>query len=395
MDHVLKFYGLIQMNKKKIILVFGTRPEAIKVAPLVHALKAEPDNFSVKVCVTSQHREMLDQVLNIFAIKPDIDLNLMKKNQDLSNLTSIILTKMRNVFIKHRPDIVLVHGDTTTTLATAMAAFYESIKVGHIEAGLRTYNLNAPFPEEFNRQITSKIAKWHFAPTKLSQKNLISEGVDKSSIEVTGNTVIDALKWVLNRIDKNCNKKKNLVKNLSSNLPFDWQKENFILITAHRRENFGKTFLKICSAIRELALKYPKIHFVYPVHLNPNVNKSVYENLSDFKNIHLICHQEYETFVYLLKHAYLVLTDSGGIQEEAPSLGKPVLVMREVTERPEAVKAGTVKLVGSSNQSIISGVSRLLDDKKYYQIMSRAHNPYGDGLACKRIVDVLRLINII
>jgi len=380
------------MNKKKIMLVFGTRPEAIKMAPLVHALKAESDQFELKVCVTSQHRQMLDQVLDVLDIKPDIDLNLMKQDQNLSNLTSLILDAMQNVFIQYRPDVVLVHGDTTTTLATSMAAFYASIPVGHVEAGLRTYDLKAPFPEEFNRQITSKITKWHFAPTDISQQNLLSEGVDKLSITVTGNTVIDALYWVLKRIDKDENRQKNLENFLNAKLSINWQGEDFILVTAHRRENFGDGFLQICSALRELALKYPKIHFVYPVHLNPNVSKPVYEILNNFDNIHLIKPLEYEPFVYLLKHSYLVLTDSGGVQEEAPSLGKPVLVMRDVTERPEAVEAGTVEIVGSNHQRIVQGVSRLLDDKKHYQTMSRAHNPYGDGLACKRIVDVLRTI---
>jgi len=371
------------------MLVFGTRPEAIKMAPLVHALKAERDKFEVKICVTSQHREMLDQVMKIFEIEADIDLNLMKQDQNLSNLTSLILNEMHNVFSKYQPDAVLVHGDTTTTLATSIAAYYTSIPIGHVEAGLRTYDLKAPFPEEFNRQITSKLTKWHFAPTALSKQNLLSEGVEKSLITVTGNTIIDALHWVLKRIDKDKVRQKNLENILNANLSFNWQSEIFILITAHRRENFGDGFLQICTAIRELALKYPKIHFVYPVHLNPNVSKPVYEILRGFENIYLIKPLEYEPFVYLLKYSYLVLTDSGGIQEEAPSLGKPVLLMRDVTERPEAVEAGTVEIVGSNNQRIIESVSRLINDKKHYQTMSRAHNPYGDGFACKRIVDIL------
>ena len=389
---MLKFYGKTKMNKKKIMLVFGTRPEAIKMAPLVHAIKAKPDQFELKVCVTSQHREMLDQVLDIYNIKPDIDLNLMKKNQNLSNLTSLILNKVQKVFAKYLPDIVLVHGDTTTTLATSMAAFYESISVGHVEAGLRTYNLNAPFPEEFNRQITSKITKWHFAPTELSKKNLLSDGIDKSSIIITGNTVIDALNWILTRIDNDIDRQQNLNDILNAVLSFNWKNENFVLVTAHRRENFGDGFLEICSAIKELALKYPKKHFVYPVHLNPNVSKIVYKLLKEIKNIHLIKPLEYEPFIYLLKHSYLILTDSGGIQEEAPSLGKPVLVMRETTERPEAVEAGTVEIVGPNKKKIVKGVSQLLNNKKHYKKMSRAHNPYGDGLACKRIVDVLQRI---
>ncbi len=378
--------------KKKIMLVFGTRPEAIKMASLVHALKAEPKQFELKVCVTSQHRQILDQVLEVFNIKPDFDLNLMKQNQNLSNLTSLILNKMKKIFIKYRPDAVLVHGDTTTTLATSIAAFYESIPVGHVEAGLRTYNLTAPFPEEFNRQITGKIAKWHFAPTTLSQKNLLSEGFDKSSIIITGNTVIDALYWILKRIKKDKNRQKNLENILNSYLSFNFKNKDFVLITAHRRENFGDSIFQICTAIKALAKKYTKTHFVYPVHPNPNVSKPVAKILRGFKNIHLIEPLEYELFVYLLKYSYLVLTDSGGIQEEAPSLGKPVLVMRDTTERPEAVNAGTVEMVGSNYQKIIDSVSRLLDDKKYYQKMSHAYNPYGDGLAASRIVDVLRTI---
>ena len=371
------------------MLVFGTRPEGIKMAPLVHALKAEVDKFEIKICVTSQHREMLDQVLKTFEIKPDINLDLMKQDQNLSNLMSLILSEMQNIFSKYLPDVVLVHGDTTTTLATSIAAFYASIPVGHVEAGLRTYNVKAPFPEEFNRQITSKIAKWHFAPTILSQQNLLAEGVDKSLITITGNTVIDALHWVLKKINQDDKRRENLENILNNYLSFDWKRESFVLITAHRRENFGDGFLQICSAIKELANKYPNIHFIYPVHLNPNVSKPVYKILNGFDNIHLIKPLEYEPFIYLLKYSYIVLTDSGGIQEEAPSLGKPVLVMRNVTERPEAVKAGTVKIVGSNSLRIIENLSLLLDDKKYYQKMSRAHNPYGDGLACQRIVDAL------
>jgi UDP-N-acetylglucosamine 2-epimerase (non-hydrolysing) len=287
---------------------------------------------------------------------------------------------------------VLVHGDTTTTLATSLAAFYASIPVGHVEAGLRTYDLKAPYPEEFNRQITSKISKWHFAPTELTQKNLVSEGINKSSITITGNTVIDALHLILNRIYKNEIYQKNIIDSLNNQLSFNWQKERFILITAHRRENFGDGFLQIFTAIKELAIKYPKIQFVYPVHLNPNAIKPAYEILKEIKNIHLIKPLEYATFVFLLKHSYLVLTDSGGIQEEAPSLGKPVLVMRDTTERPEAVKSGTVELVGSNYKKIIEKVSRLIEDESLYQKMSLAHNPYGDGLACKRILEVLTTI---
>jgi UDP-N-acetylglucosamine 2-epimerase (non-hydrolysing) len=380
------------MKKKKIMLVFGTRPEAIKMAPLIHALKEKQDLFELNICVTSQHRHMLDQVLKIFEIEPNIDLNLMQEDQNLSSLTSLILHEMQIVLKKYQPDVLLVHGDTTTTLASSIAAFYESIPIGHVEAGLRTFNIKTPFPEEFNRHITSKITKWHFAPTKSSQQNLISEGVDKSLITITGNTVIDALNWVLKRLDKEEDYRKKLENILNANLSFNWKSERFVLITAHRRENFGDGFLQICSAIKELASKYPNIHFVYPVHLNPNVKKPVYEILKDFSNIHLIKPLDYELFVYLLKYSYLVLTDSGGIQEEAPSLGKPVLVMRNDTERPEAVEAGTVKLVGSNKQRIVEGVSLLLDDKIYYQKMSQTHNPYGDGTACKHIVDVLSTI---
>lgn len=382
----------LKMKKKKIILVFGTRPEAIKMAPIIHLLKAEPKQFELNVCLTAQHRQMLDQVLNIFQINADIDLNLMKTNQNLSNLTSLIVSKMGDVFAKFKPDIALVHGDTTTTFATSIAAFYNSIPVGHVEAGLRSNNLSNPFPEEFNRQITGKIAKFHFAPTELCKKNLLSEGVNESLISVTGNTVIDALNWVLNRIEKDKNLKKNLENFLNSNLSFGFKNKDFVLITAHRRENFGKGFLEICIAIKELAKKYSNINFIYPVHLNPNVSKPVYKILEGFDNIHLIKPLEYDTFIYLLKYSYLVLTDSGGIQEEAPSLGKPVLVMRETTERPEAIDVGTVKIVGSNHKRIINAVSCLLDNKKYYQQMSHAHNPYGDGLAASRIVDVLRTI---
>jgi len=374
------------------MLVFGTRPEAIKMAPLVHALRAEPDYFDVLVCVTAQHREMLDQVLRVFEITPDIDLNVMQPGQDLFDVTSSILTGMREVFTMHRPDAVLVHGDTTTTLATAMAGFYAGVSVGHVEAGLRTHDLYAPFPEEFNRQVASKVTRWHFAPTALSRANLLAERVPPSAITVTGNTVIDALLWVLVRIDSDTQRRERLDRDLNILLSFDWRSERFVLVTGHRRENFGDGFLQICSAIRDLATRYSEVHLVYPVHLNPNVRKPVNELLGSLNNVHLIEPLEYEPFVYLLKHAHLVLTDSGGIQEEAPSLGKPVLVMRDVTERPEAVEAGTVELVGANQARIVEGVSRLLDDDAHYVVMSRAHNPYGDGNACARIVDVLRTI---
>jgi len=380
------------MIKKKIMLVFGTRPEAIKMAPLVHRLRAESNQFDVLVCVTGQHREMLDQVLGIFEITPDIDLNVMKQSQDLFDVTSSILMGMRDFFTKHKPDVVLVHGDTTTTFATSVAAFYSGIPVGHVEAGLRTYDLHAPFPEEFNRQVASKVTRWHFAPTNSSRDNLLAERVKPDSITVTGNTVVDALFWVLTRIESDSERRIALEAMLHEALSFQWKDEKFVLVTGHRRENFGDGFLQICSGIQQLARLYPMVHFVYPVHLNPNVRIPVNEILADLENVHLIDPLEYEPFVYLLKHAFLVLTDSGGIQEEAPSLGKPVLVMRDVTERPEAVEAGTVELVGANKTRIVNSVSRLLDDDVHYQCMSRAHNPYGDGKACNNILDVLKKI---
>lgn len=360
------------------------------MAPLVHALQAESDTFDVKVCVTGQHREMLDQVLQIFGIKPDIDLNLMKVGQDLFDVTSSVLLAMRGVFAEHSPDVVLIHGDTTTTLATAVACFYAGIPVGHVEAGLRSHDVYAPFPEEFNRQVASKVARWHFAPTELSLKNLLAEGASLSTITVTGNTIIDALQWVLARIDADSARQTALTEVLNVMLPFAWQHQRFILITGHRRENFGEGFVQICEAVRELALRFADVHFVYPVHLNPNVQKPVRSLLAKLPNVHLIAPLDYEPFVYLLRHAYLVLTDSGGIQEEAPCLGKPVLVMRSVTERQEAVQAGTVELVGADKDRIIGGVVRLLEDAKCSQNMSRLHNPYGNGDSCKKIVDILK-----
>ena len=380
------------MSEKKIMLVFGTRPEAIKMAPLVHRLRMEPNHFDVLICVTGQHRDMLDQVLRIFEITPDIDLNVMNQGQDLFDITSVILMGLRDVFSKHQPDAVLVHGDTTTTLATALAAFYSRVPIGHVEAGLRTFDVDAPFPEEFNRQVASKVTRWHFTPTHNSRDNLLAEQVSPTSITVTGNTVIDALFWVLTRIDSDSGRRVALETILHSSLSFKWKDEKFVLVTGHRRENFGGGFLQICAAIQQLARLYPMVHFVYPVHLNPNVRKPVNEILSSLDNVHLIDPLEYEPFIYLLKHAHLVLTDSGGIQEEAPSLGKPVVVMRDVTERPEAVEAGTVELVGANEKRIVDSVSRLLDDAAHYQRMSRAHNPYGDGNACGRIVDVLKTI---
>jgi len=376
---------------KKVMVVFGTRPEAIKMAPLCHKLREQKDIETV-VCVTAQHRQMLDQVLSIFDLIPDIDLNVMKKGQDLSDVTSNILITMRDTLKEEKPDIVLVHGDTTTTFATSLACFYMGVKVGHIEAGLRTHDLQAPFPEEYNRQSTGIIADYHFAPTNLSQQNLLAEGKDKESIIVTGNTVIDALHLVLKKIDVVENKSKDITLRLNERLLFDWKAAHFVLITGHRRENFGQGFLDICEAIKELAIKNPDSHFVYPVHLNPNVQKPVNEILLGLDNVWLIEPLGYEDFVYLLKQSYLVLTDSGGIQEEAPSLGKPVLVMRDVTERPEAVEAGTVKLVGASKKNIISSIDLLLNDEALYKKMSQAHNPYGDGKACDRIVEYIREI---
>jgi UDP-N-acetylglucosamine 2-epimerase (non-hydrolysing) len=380
------------MQKKKIMLVFGTRPEAIKMAPLYHALKALSDEFETQLCVTAQHRQMLDQVLKVFEIMPDIDLNLMKPGQDLFDVTAGVLHGMRDVLQSHKPDVLLVHGDTSTTLAAAMAAFYLGVPVGHVEAGLRTHDLQAPFPEEFNRQVASKLTKWHFAPTNFSRQNLLVERVPEACITVTGNTVIDALFWVLGRIDADGKRSQTIADFLSAQLNFDWRKQRFVLMTGHRRENFGDGFLQICHALKDLAARYPAVHFVYPVHLNPNVQQPVNAILADLPNVHLIAPLEYEPFVFLLKHSHIVLTDSGGIQEEAPSLGKPVLVMRDVTERPEAVEAGTVRLVGADHNRIVANVATLLDNQASYTAMSRAHNPYGDGKACERIVSVLREI---
>jgi UDP-N-acetylglucosamine 2-epimerase (non-hydrolysing) len=335
---------------------------------------------------------MLDQVLNLFKIKPDFDLDLMAPGQDLTDVTVNVLEGIRGALRDSKPDVVLVHGDTTTTLATAIACFYEGVPVGHVEAGLRTHDFSAPFPEEFNRQVASKIANWHFAPTELSRANLVAERVDDLSITVTGNTVIDALHWVLNRIDNDSERSAKINQLLNQSLSFNWKSERFVLITGHRRENFGHGFLQICKALRELACKFRDVHFVYPVHLNPKVQDPVYSILSGLSNIHLIEPLDYEPFVYLLKHCYVVLTDSGGIQEEAPSLGRPVLVMRDVTERPEAVNAGTVELVGANTEHIIAGVTRLLQNEAHYAKMSQAHNPYGDGKAAERILEVLRNI---
>lgn len=375
----------------KVMLVFGTRPEAIKMAPLYHALR-ESSDFQTTVCVTAQHRQMLDQVLKVLEVSPDIDLDLMKPGQDLFDVTASVLLGMRDVFRQSQPDVVLVHGDTTTTLATAMAAFYAGVPIGHVEAGLRTHDVYAPFPEEFNRQVASKVTRWHFAPTPFSKQNLLTEHIPDEHITVTGNTVIDALLWVLDRIEANPERRSAIVDFLSDRLPFNWHETRFVLITGHRRENFGDGFLQICEGIKELAKRYPTVHFVYPVHLNPNVQKPVKEILDGLDNVHLVEPLDYEPFVFLLKHSYIVLTDSGGIQEEAPSLGKPVLVMRDVTERPEAIDAGTVRLVGANRQRIVKNICELLDNEESYRLMSRAHNPYGDGKACARIIEVLRKI---
>jgi UDP-N-acetylglucosamine 2-epimerase (non-hydrolysing) len=380
------------MQKRKIMMVFGTRPEAIKMAPLFHALKALPDTFETMLCVTAQHRQMLDQVLKVFEITPDIDLNLMKPGQDLFDVTTTVLMGMRDVLRQHKPNALLVHGDTSTTLATAMAGFYLGVPVGHVEAGLRTHDLQAPFPEEFNRQVASKVTKWHFAPTEFSRQNLLAERVPDASITVTGNTVIDALFWVLGRIDADTQRRAAIAAFLNEQLSFDWQHQRFVLMTGHRRENFGNGFLQICHALKDLAARYPNVQFVYPVHLNPNVQQPVNAILASLPNVHLVEPLDYEPFVYLLKHSHIVLTDSGGIQEEAPSLGKPVLVMRDVTERPEAIEAGTVRLVGADHDRIVANVAELLDNEASYADMYRAHNPYGDGKACERIIAVLRRI---
>ena len=378
---------------RKILLVFGTRPEAIKMAPLVHEFKKHPIQFETKVCVTGQHREMLDQVLDLFQIVPDVDLNIMKSGQDLYDVTSRVLLGMRDVLEDLKPDLVFVHGDTTTSSAAALAAFYRRIPVAHVEAGLRTGDIYSPWPEEMNRQITGRIATYHFAPTLLSRQNLLKENVDAQHIVVTGNTVIDALHWVVNKIHSEQGLLDSLgdsVRNYGYDIDRLTTGKRLVLITGHRRENFGDGFLNICHAIRSLSNKYSEVDFVYPVHLNPNVRKPVLEILGDASdNVFLINPLQYLPFVFLMEQSYLILTDSGGIQEEAPGLGKPVLVMRDTTERPEAVEAGTVLLVGADQQRIEQGVSRLLEDSVLYKKMSEAVNPYGDGLASKRIVDYI------
>lgn len=381
------------------MLVFGTRPEAIKMAPLVKEFQKNTKDFRTIVCVTGQHREMLDQVLSIFEIKPDYDLNIMKQGQDLYDVTARVLTGMRDVLKEANPDIVLVHGDTTTSTAAALAAFYQQIPVGHVEAGLRTHNIYSPWPEEMNRQLTGRIATYHFAPTPLSKQNLLMENVAEDRITVTGNTVIDALYMVVDKIKQDKELDAMLERSLRD-AGYDVARlkdgKALVLITGHRRENFGDGFISMCRAIKALTEKYPEVDFVYPMHLNPNVRRPIHEvfgeDLSGLTNMFFIEPLEYLSFVYLMEKSTLVLTDSGGIQEEAPGLGKPVLVMRDTTERPEALEAGTVKLVGTDYDRIVSEVSALLDDSAYYDRMSKAVNPYGDGLACKRIVDVLRSV---
>lgn len=379
---------------KKIMLVFGTRPEAIKMAPLVREFEKHADKFKTLVCVTGQHREMLDQVLHIFGIKPDYDLNIMKQGQDLYDVTARVLTGMRDVLKEAAPDVVLVHGDTTTSTAAALAAFYWQIPVGHVEAGLRTHDIYSPWPEEMNRQITGRIATYHFAPTALSRENLLKENIAPGSVVVTGNTVIDALYMVVDKIKSDGKLSGELVGNLLK-AGYDVSRlengKKLVLITGHRRENFGDGFINMCRAIRLLTEKYPDVDFVYPMHLNPNVRKPISEVFGESHgaNMFFIEPLEYLDFVFLMEKSTVVLTDSGGIQEEAPGLGKPVLVMRDTTERPEALDAGTVKLVGTDYERITTEVSRLLDDNAYYDTMSRAVNPYGDGQACERIAEVL------
>lgn len=381
---------------KTVLLVFGTRPEAIKMAPLVKTLQSRPDVFRTVVAVTGQHRQMLDQVLRIFDITPDYDLDIMQANQDLYDVTSRVLVGMRDVVRDVKPDVVLVHGDTTTSTAAALAAFYQQIPVGHVEAGLRTNNIYSPWPEEMNRQLTGRIATYHFAPTPLSKSNLLRENVAESRILVTGNTVIDALYMVLDKI-KNDAVLEAQLREILVNAGYDTSRlqsdRRLVLITGHRRENFGDGFISMCTAIRDLAAKYPNVDFVYPMHLNPNVRKPIHEvfgeDLGAYPNLFFIEPLEYLSFVYLMEQSSVVLTDSGGIQEEAPGLGKPVLVMRNTTERPEALESGTVHLVGTDYNRIMSEVSTLLDDPIAYQRMSQAVNPYGDGQACNRIAGFL------
>jgi len=369
----------------KVLSVFGTRPEAIKMAPLVNLLKQEA-GIDSRVCVTGQHRQMLDQVLQLFDIKPEYDLAIMKAGQDLYDVTTSILLNIKPILREFQPDVVLVHGDTSTTFAAALACYYEKIAVGHVEAGLRTGNIYSPWPEEANRKLTGAITRFHFAPTATSEQNLLNEQVSASHITVTGNTVIDALLQVVAKIDAD----DKLTAGFAKQFPYGQDGRKMVLITGHRRESFGSGFENICAALKQLSNQFPDCDFVYPVHLNPNVREPVFRLLAGASNVHLIEPQDYLPFVYLMSRSTLVLTDSGGIQEEAPSLGKPVLVMRDTTERPEAVAAGTVKLVGTNTETIVAEVTKLLTDKAYYDTMSFAHNPYGDGKACQRIIDVLK-----
>jgi UDP-N-acetylglucosamine 2-epimerase (non-hydrolysing) len=396
------------MQKKKVLIVFGTRPEAIKMAPLVIEFKRRSDHFDTVVCVTAQHREMLDQVLALFNIRPDHDLNIMRSGQDLYDVTSRVMLGMRSVLNKTKPNLILVHGDTTTSTAAALSAFYQQIPVGHVEAGLRTNNIYSPWPEEMNRQLTSRLASYHFSPTEQSKKNLLKEGIESSKVFITGNTVIDALHWVLKKSDNTYKLKEKVLaiirnEGIGIDTYNDWLVKNrkLVLVTGHRRENFGQGFLNICNAIKELSVIFPEIDFVYPMHLNPNVRnsiKTVFGQLNENENIvrkensnvYFLEPLDYLPFIHLMNASHLILTDSGGIQEEAPSLGKPVLVMRETTERPEALKSGTVKLVGTDKQKIINEMSRLIQDEKYYKKISMAVNPYGDGRAAEYIVNIIR-----
>ncbi|APW66143.1 UDP-N-acetylglucosamine 2-epimerase (non-hydrolyzing) [Poseidonibacter parvus] len=375
------------MNKK-VLLVFGTRPEAIKMAPLVKAFEKDA-NVESRVCVTAQHREMLDQVLDMFDITPDYDLDLMKPGQDLYDITANVLLGLKDILRDFKPDVVLVHGDTTTTSASSLAAFYEKVKVGHVEAGLRTGDIYSPWPEEANRQITGVLANYHFAPTSTSADNLKKENKDPKNIIVTGNTVIDALFLAIDKIENDSELRTKIETSINSQYKINEDKK-LILVTGHRRENHGQGFINICEALKTLAVNNPTIDIVYPVHLNPNVQKPVKEILSDVSNVYLIDPLQYEQFIYMMNKSYFIITDSGGVQEEAPSLGKPVLVMRDTTERPEAVDAGTVKLVGTNTKAIIEEAQKLLDDKSEYNKMSKAHNPYGDGKACERIVEFIK-----
>ncbi|MDD3324240.1 MAG: UDP-N-acetylglucosamine 2-epimerase (non-hydrolyzing) [Sulfurospirillaceae bacterium] len=369
---------------KKILIVFGTRPEAIKMAPLVKEFQKYPQHFETKVCVSAQHRLMLDQVLSLFDIVPDFDLDVMKPNQDLYDITSNVLLGLKDVLSDFQPDTLFVHGDTTTTFSASLAGYYQKIDIAHVEAGLRTHNIYSPWPEEANRKLTSALAKYHFAPTLESKENLLKENVDAENILVTGNTVIDALFITIEKIHSDKTLKQKLIDQL--NLTFDIENSKFILVTGHRRENFGQGFINICEALKEIVTKNPSINIIYPVHLNPNVREPVLAILSDVDTIHLIEPQQYEAFVFLMSSAHIILTDSGGVQEEAPSLGKPVLVMRETTERPEALSAGTVKLVGTDKEKIIHEIQLLLDSDEAYSTMSKAHNPYGNGGSCEKIV---------